>query len=166
MSLANKWAVLCRSCNLTFEATVWSSVNTQSPELAAAFRDGTLNVVSCPRCGTSVFVPAPVLYSDIDRGLWVQVDEFSDADLFNRKSDAGIEGVHYRRHLRRDIQLVKVDNFEFARQALRALDDRESFDQIRGCHPEWPASVVFAEVFLHYYRRALSSSRLDAANQA
>jgi len=166
MSLANKWALSCRSCKLTFEATVWRSVNTHSAELAEAFRDGTLNVVTCPRCGTSVFVPAPVLYNDIERGLWVQIDEFPGTDFSNHKSDAGIDGVHYRRHLRRDIQLIKVDNLELARYALRRLDDKEAFDLIRGSHPDWPDNVVFAEVFLYHYGQALPSTSSGPTDQA
>jgi len=165
MSLAVRWLISCKDCSLTFEASVWGSVNTDSPELAQAFLTGTLNVVTCPRCGTSIFVPAPVLYNDMERGLWVQIDDFPDADFLSRKSDAGIDGVHYRRHLRRDIQLIKVDNFELARHALQRLDDKEAFDRIRGSHPEWPASVVFAEVFLYHYKQALSSAPLDAPNR-
>ncbi len=114
MSMPEKWAIDCTKCRLRFEAKVWASINTNSPELVEAFLRGALNVVTCPRCGSSTFVPNPVLYNDLHRGLWVKVDEFLEPAASSGKSDAGIEGVRYRRHPYRNIQYITVDSFELA----------------------------------------------------
>jgi len=151
------WAVTCTNCGRLYEAIVWSSVNTKSPNLVEAVTRGRLNVATCRNCGTSTFVPAPVLYNDMKRNLWVQIDPFLEPQSSTSKFNVGIEGVRYRPHFHREIQLIKVDSHESARNAIQHLADTETFDNIRKSHPNWPDSIVWAEVFLHHYEKALSA---------
>ena len=74
MSMPGRVGVGC-DCGEQFVATVWTSVNTEDFELSEAFRQGTLNFAQCPRCSARFFIPYPVLYHDLDRGLMVQVYE-------------------------------------------------------------------------------------------
>lgn len=155
MSLIQPFRVFCLNCKAEFQCNLWQSINTNYPELVKSFLEGTLNFATCPACNTSSFVPIPVLYNDMRHGLWVQIDEggFPPRGPCGGKWDSGIEGVRYRRRLNRPTQMISVNSFEIARAAVRSLDDAATLDSIRQSHPEWPRSVVYAEAFLHHYKR-------------
>ncbi|HNP73251.1 MAG TPA: CpXC domain-containing protein, partial [Kouleothrix sp.] len=55
----------CPSCSAAFEAVAWALVDAaERPDLAAALRDGTLNLAECPRCGAVAPAGAALLFHD------------------------------------------------------------------------------------------------------
>lgn len=55
----------CPSCGAAFEAVAWALVDAaERPDLAAALRDGTLNLAECPRCGAVAPAGAALLFHD------------------------------------------------------------------------------------------------------
>ena len=57
--------VRCSACSQTFDAEVYTSINTaDDPDLKDRVLDGSLFVRSCPHCGSPRLISSPVLYHD------------------------------------------------------------------------------------------------------
>jgi len=85
----------------------------------------------------------------------VKIDVMSyDGRPVPPKFDCGIPGVRYRRRLDRDVQMIVVDDFAFAREAIRKLEDQSVLDAIRRAHADWHKSVIYAEAFITHYKVA------------
>ncbi|MHB8653322.1 MAG: hypothetical protein ACYDA9_05520 [Terriglobia bacterium] len=70
------------------------------------------------------------------------------------KFDCGIPGVRYRRRLDRDVQMIVVDNFAYARDAIQKLGDQSALNAIRAAHSDWAESLIYAQAFITHYRAA------------
>ena len=58
----------CPACRSAFDAPLWIVVDAnERPDLLAALRAGTLHQATCPHCGTSGTITAPLLYHDAPR---------------------------------------------------------------------------------------------------
>jgi hypothetical protein len=65
VSFAENARLTCPACANRFDADVWTLVDsTERPDLLAALRDGSLNLVTCPRCGLAGPAGAPLLLHD------------------------------------------------------------------------------------------------------
>ncbi|MGB9872982.1 MAG: CpXC domain-containing protein, partial [Anaerolineae bacterium] len=61
-SFAQPASLTCPRCGQTFSAEVWLIVDAaERPDLLERLRDGTLHDVTCPHCGHSGQVDAPLL---------------------------------------------------------------------------------------------------------
>jgi len=155
MSILKTGKIGCGHCGQSFDATICHSLNTRNPQLVETFLSGNMNVFTCPSCSKSFFIPFPVLYNDLRRCLMVKIDVMSyDGRPVPPKFECGIPGVRYRRRLDRDTQMIVVDDFAFAREAIRNLEDQSVLELIRDAHAEWPKSVVYAEAFIIHYKQA------------
>lgn len=68
ISFSEQTTLTCPSCGAAFDAEVWLLVDAaERPDLAQALRDGTLDRVTCPRCGFSGPSGAPLLYHHPER---------------------------------------------------------------------------------------------------
>jgi hypothetical protein len=65
ISYSENSTLTCPSCRNSFTSEVWMLVDAaERPDLAEALRDGTLDVVVCPRCGHRSPAGAPLLFHD------------------------------------------------------------------------------------------------------
>lgn len=65
ISYSEQTVLTCPSCGKSFEAEVWTLVDTaERPDLLQALQDETLDRVSCPHCGYSGPSGAPLLLHD------------------------------------------------------------------------------------------------------
>src|SRR5439155_24125915 len=65
LSYSESTILTCPSCRQAFTSEVWMLVDAaERPDLAEALRDGTLNVVACPHCGSSGPAGAALLFHD------------------------------------------------------------------------------------------------------
>ena len=63
ISFANPLDLTCPRCGAAFAAEVWTVVDSvERPDLVARILDGTLHNTTCPGCGQTGSVPAPLLY--------------------------------------------------------------------------------------------------------
>ena len=73
MSKPKRSSVTC-SCNTTFEADVYRSINVSTePGLTAQILAGRFNLVRCPACGRELAADVPFLYHDSAASLMVWV---------------------------------------------------------------------------------------------
>lgn len=144
-------------CGEELTLTLWDSVNTCDEELAYAFLSGVINSVLCPSCDLVCFIPVPVLYHDLERGLmiWIYDSRFTD----NPAKQAHAEETPVMKDLRKcmGIKTITVDGFGWALEALRRLDDPEMLSRIREKHPNWNDRKVWEEAFLRHYKHVKSS---------
>jgi hypothetical protein len=151
MSLPISQRVPCEQCGHDFQITVWQTINTGDRELVKKFLDGELNVIRCPRCNWSSFVPVPILINDLDRNLWLWVYErrySSDASLSSDGSD------FLSLHSALGGETISVDGFERARLALKGLADEDLIKQFRTAHPDWSNGRIHKAAFEHLLKSA------------
>ena len=149
MSLPTEVPLRC-TCGHSFTFTFWGSVNTRDEDLKQSFLIGTLNVYKCPKCHESSFVPLPVLYHDMERGLLICVYDGTLSEDPRREADpkwASLLGA-----LREEI--LAADDFDCARLAIAALEDSAAFARIRAVHRDWPDSKVYAQMFEQSFQAA------------
>ena len=65
ISYAASWPYTCPTCGHRWEPDVWQIVDApERPDLVARLHAGTLHAVTCPECGETSAVIAPLLYHD------------------------------------------------------------------------------------------------------
>lgn len=65
ISFNQTYELVCPTCNTPFAADLWVLVDAEErPDLVLAVRQETLHDTTCPHCGQTGVVPAPVLYHD------------------------------------------------------------------------------------------------------
>lgn len=74
MSTFVQQTVTCPACGDQAERTVCISLNAvRAPEHATALRQGTFQHVKCRSCAQIFAMDAPMLYLDVDHGLWLSM---------------------------------------------------------------------------------------------
>jgi predicted RNA-binding Zn-ribbon protein involved in translation (DUF1610 family) len=65
ISLAAAWPHTCPTCGKSWEPDVWQIVDAEErPDLVKHIHDGTLHTVTCPACGETSSISAPLMYHD------------------------------------------------------------------------------------------------------
>jgi hypothetical protein len=69
--------IKCPACEQEQSVTIWDSINvTLDPSLREMLFSAEINVFACENCGEEAFIPAQLLYHDMDRQFCVQYCPF------------------------------------------------------------------------------------------
>lgn len=102
MTKRSEQEACCPACGHTQDVTVWQSVNvTLNPDLRERLFNADVNIFECDSCGEKAFIPAPILYHDMEREFCVQYFPFPSiqhehegwSDWFTEEGNLKMEGV-------------------------------------------------------------------------
>ena len=99
MSLFDTVQMKCKHCGSIFEQDVWSSVNTNNPELTQKLMSGDIFTRMCPRCGTSSYSEYPILFNDLENSLMIYI--VPDEDMYQETEKvfttiSSVRSLNYR----------------------------------------------------------------------
>jgi hypothetical protein len=81
MTVKTNINLLCPQCYKDSSMEIWFSLNAQlNPEGKEKLLKGTINVFQCSNCNYKTFVPAPLLYHDMQNNICVQFYPFNRLD--------------------------------------------------------------------------------------